>query len=657
MTADQDIAEINLKLARMDDEIESMLIRQNAAAEAMFGVQRFRSEIDDGLGKLQQLADTLSTSIMLAERVNYHVRTLDRMQRNAAEACKRVADLSDLKQCCDGLQTAVRQNDFVRAAEHASRFLAMDPSVFEDPNAARMGGLIEEAARSAEERLRSLRVSTPQTSVAAATTSTTSGAPPAEAPQRLDAVEFLKWFRILHLFGKKDLAARYYSQYLADALDIELTLSLPHDATAARDTSQQSQVVILLDIVAALVEQELPRLRSVFEPVDASIASSAAPARNSPLTVSVLRSLQKHADERMEPMLRRMIADLSALQVADVKEMDYWLDTMSQLLQKCELYDAFLKDLLDDTGLVTVLRRNLVEILGQYVRLSEMFIRTTAQTILSESAQEDIVDDVFFVLETAQSRAEATTNSNCLRTTVHCILTVLGDVLLPELVKRDANNELEQAMRFVTILRDHLSDRTLYDNYDEVAGNFKKVLHRILGKHAKDLFAEKIKPLFAPLEKMSYLLDERQLTLYEVEDPFVVPFSARLTKLLLEDEGLSRKYSENNVDLFIRFLVEHSARYYEKAIMAKKGINPLGALQLDKDIRNFSNFFSGLTRTSVRDRFQRLFQISALLNIDKLAEFRDFVGPKAGPLDARGVKDVLKLRGDFSEAAVEKLVL
>jgi hypothetical protein len=642
------LQDINSKMMRLDDEIDAVLIRQNVGVDSLLGVQQFRHDIDLSIGRVQQLADILSTATMLAERVNYHVRTLDKLQRNAKEASKRVSDLADLKQCTDGLQQSLKQGDLATASAHAERFLQMDSAVADDPNAARMSSLILEGAVKAEQAIEEARMR-----------------------DGVSKEEFFRLLDTLKRFGRADKTAKMYGRWVCDRLHVEMGgLQDPNKQPAdgpsvvSKSTmSPQDQVLAMLDIVAALVEEELPRLQKIFpapsgqgvtQPGRFIRAVAGAENHHDDYAVLVLKTLQEESDKLMEPMLRRMIANLSGLQLTDPKEMDYWMDALSQMLQKCELYDAFMKDVLKDTSLVTALRRNIVEILGQYIRLSEMYIRTTIASIVGTSDQEELVDDCFFVLEAVQTRAQTTGNKNVVSTTVHTVLAVLTETLLPDLVNQEAWNAIEQAGRFVQILKDHLEDKSLADNYEEVATNFKKTLHKGLGKIAKDLFVERVKPLFAPLEKMSFVLDERQFCLYEAEDPFVTSFTARFDKILQETD-LRRRFSENNFDLLMRLFAEHSIRYYEKIVMSKRGFNQLGGLQLDKDVRNFSNYFSSLCKATVRDRFQRMFQIAALLNLDKLSEFRDFYGPRAGPLDARAVRDVLKLRVDFGEQAVERL--
>ncbi|KAH6576189.1 hypothetical protein BASA60_004657 [Batrachochytrium salamandrivorans] len=74
--------------------------------------------------------------------------------------------------------------------------------------------------------------------------------------------------------------------------------------------------------------------------------------------------------------------------------------------------------------------------------------------------------------------------------------------------------------------------------------------------------------------------------------------------------------------------------------------NQLGALRLDKDIRGMTAFLSDTTRWSTRDKFNRLGQISMVLNAETVEEVYEFWGVKAGPISWRlSSNEVRKILG------------
>ncbi|KAI3944909.1 hypothetical protein MKW92_028661 [Papaver armeniacum] len=84
-------------------------------------------------------------------------------------------------------------------------------------------------------------------------------------------------------------------------------------------------------------------------------------------------------------------------------------------------------------------------------------------------------------------------------------------------------------------------------------------------------------------------------------------------------------------------------------------------LQLDRDARALVSHFYGMTQRTVRDKFARLTQMAAILNLEKVSEILDFWGENAGPMTWRltpaEVRRVLGLRVDFRPEAIAALRL
>lgn len=53
------------------------------------------------------------------------------MQNRLYQAIQRADDILDLKFCMDGVQTALRNEDYEQAAAHIHRYLCLDKSVIE----------------------------------------------------------------------------------------------------------------------------------------------------------------------------------------------------------------------------------------------------------------------------------------------------------------------------------------------------------------------------------------------------------------------------------------------------------------------------------------------------------------------------------------------
>ena len=60
----------------------------------------------------------------------------------------------------------------------------------------------------------------------------------------------------------------------------------------------------------------------------------------------------------------------------------------------------------------------------------------------------------------------------------------------------------------------------------------------------------------------------------------------------------------------------------EKAV-TKTSFNRLGGLQFDKEVRGLSSFLTSVTSWSIRDKFSRLQQMAAILNIETVSEVEE----------------------------------
>jgi conserved oligomeric Golgi complex subunit 4 len=90
--------------------------------------QLLKASVNDDSKKL---AEMISHTADLAEKVSAKVRKLDLARMRATEAQCRVHDIIDLKLCSQGVIHAIKEEDFEKGAAHVQRYLAMDRSLLE----------------------------------------------------------------------------------------------------------------------------------------------------------------------------------------------------------------------------------------------------------------------------------------------------------------------------------------------------------------------------------------------------------------------------------------------------------------------------------------------------------------------------------------------
>lgn len=133
----QDIARIcdliTEKESKVNEKLESLLSKRFDLEAKLRNCsikhqQLLKASVNDDSKKL---ADMISHTADLAEKVSAKVRKLDVARMRATEAQCRVHDIIDLKLCSQGVIYAIKEEDFEKGAAHVQRYLAMDRKLLE----------------------------------------------------------------------------------------------------------------------------------------------------------------------------------------------------------------------------------------------------------------------------------------------------------------------------------------------------------------------------------------------------------------------------------------------------------------------------------------------------------------------------------------------
>lgn len=166
----------------------------------------------------------------------------------------------------------------------------------------------------------------------------------------------------------------------------------------------------------------------------------------------------------------------------------------------------------------------------------------------------------------------------------------------------------------------------------------------------------RLRPLMDVFASANYELRESDYADAEFNDPFMQAFLEGVQNELLL---LKPCLTDNNYGQLVSGLASFAAQRMEALVM-KKTFTFWGGLQLDKDVRKLSSFFTTATSVSVRDKFARLVQMASCLQLDKVSEILDYWGENSGEvwrLYEHEVRKVLALRIDFSAREIQQLKL
>uniref|UniRef100_K7F2I9 Conserved oligomeric Golgi complex subunit 4 n=1 Tax=Pelodiscus sinensis TaxID=13735 RepID=K7F2I9_PELSI len=141
------------------EELEALLEQQNTVESKMVTLHRLGPNLQLIEGDARQLAGMITFTCNLAENVSSKVRQLDLAKNRLYQAIQRADDILDLKFCMDGVQTALRNEDYEQAAAHIHRYLSLDKSVIELSRQGKEGSVIDanlKLLQEAEQRLKTI---------------------------------------------------------------------------------------------------------------------------------------------------------------------------------------------------------------------------------------------------------------------------------------------------------------------------------------------------------------------------------------------------------------------------------------------------------------------------------------------------------------------
>jgi len=155
-----------------------------------------------------------------------------------------------------------------------------------------------------------------------------------------------------------------------------------------------------------------------------------------------------------------------------------------------------------------------------------------------------------------------------------------------------------------------------------VVPKFRSTLKSGIDQLFNQLIRPRLRNLIPDIYRdVSYVLDEDGYANVEYQDLVRKRFVKAWEGLV---EGFKETFTESNYRSFYGLAIDVILRPWEKYIMTLK-YTELGAIRFDHDIRAISTYLSSQTIFGdIREKFQRLQQISTLLNIDKEDDVDEF---------------------------------
>ncbi|XP_059366242.1 conserved oligomeric Golgi complex subunit 4-like [Carassius carassius] len=439
-------AQLCAEEAEVQMELGALMGQQSNIETKMLSLQRMGPNLQLIEGDAVQLSGMINFTCSLAENVSSKVRQLDLTKKRLYQAIQRADDILDLKFCTDGVQTALRNQDYEQAAAHIHRYLSLDQSVIELSKQGGEGSAVEASLALLQEAEHNLK--------ALVTTRLEEAVATGDLPQ----VE--RFFKILPLLGLHEQGLARFAQYLCSQLASKAEENLL--LAVGSDLGERRAPVIFADTLTLLLEG-IARIVETHQPI---VETYYGPGR----LHTLLAHLQKECDKQAQKIVDKFIQQRDynnkfqviqssmmrgmTTEKTEPRDLDPVLCEVTLMNSRAELYFRFLRrrivadfevaDAMADETVIQEhqqsleqllkncqLSRAMQELIGYYIPMEEYYMRESVNKAVAMDTAEvgqlssSMVDDVFYIVKKCISRALTSNSSDCVCAMINHAASVL----------------------------------------------------------------------------------------------------------------------------------------------------------------------------------------------------------------------------------------
>ncbi|CAH2323864.1 conserved oligomeric Golgi complex subunit 4 [Pelobates cultripes] len=428
----------------VETELEELLGQQNTVENKMLTLQRMGPNLQLIEGDAEQLSGMITFTCNLAENVSSKVRQLDLAKSRLYQAIQRADDILDLKFCMDGVQTALRNEEYEQAAAHIHRYLCLDKSVIELSRQGKEGSMIDASLQHLQEAEQRLKVLVGDKFDAA----TKAG----------DLPQVERFFKIFPLLGLHEEGIRKFSEYLCRQVAIKAEENL--QLALGSEGKERRTALIFADTLTLLFEG-IARIVETHQPI---VETYYGPGRLHML----IRHLQAECDQQADKVVDKFIQQrdyhrkqvqnsmmrASSTEKIEPRDLDPILAEVTLMSARTELYLRFIKrrvlsdfevgdamaaedvkqehqQSLDKLLNHCLLRCTMQEVIGCYITMEEFYMRESVNKAVAMDTCErgqmisSMVDDVFYIVKKCVGRALSSSSIDCLCAMINLSTTML----------------------------------------------------------------------------------------------------------------------------------------------------------------------------------------------------------------------------------------
>ncbi|XP_022061609.1 conserved oligomeric Golgi complex subunit 4 [Acanthochromis polyacanthus] len=436
LTELEDLERVYQQLCAEETEVEAELDRlvgqEGSIHTKMLALQRMGPNLQLIGGDASQLSGMIKFTCSLAENVSRKVRQLDLAKTRLYNVIQRTDDILDLKFCTDGVQTALRNEDYEQAAAHIHRYLSLDQSVIELSRQGEESSTVDASLvmlQEAEQKLKVIVAEKLDEAVAAG-----------------DLAQVDRFFKIFPLLGLHQQGLARFGHYLCSQLASKAEENLL--LATGGDLGEKRALLIFADTLTLLLEG-IARVVETHQPI---VETYYGPGHLYTLITHLQQECDRQAQKIVDKFIQQrgyhnkfQIVQSSMMKSVpgeriEPRELDPVLTEVTLMNARAELYLRFLRRRMmadfevGDVQSITqehqqnvekllkhcLLSRTMQELIGYYIPMEEYYMRESVNKAVTMDTYEkgqltsSMVDDCFYIVKKCISRALSSSSIDCL---------------------------------------------------------------------------------------------------------------------------------------------------------------------------------------------------------------------------------------------------
>ncbi|XP_047220119.1 conserved oligomeric Golgi complex subunit 4 [Girardinichthys multiradiatus] len=468
LTELEDLERVYQQLCSEEKEAEAELDRlvgqEGSIHTKMLALQRMGPNLQLIGGDASQLSGMITFTCSLAENVSQKVRQLDLAKTRLYNVIQRADDILDLKFCTDGVQTALRNEDYEQAAAHIHRYLSLDQSVIELSRQGEESSAVDASLVMLQEAEQKLKVIVAEKLD--------------EAVAAVDLAQVERFFKIFPLLGLHQQGLARFGQYLCSQLASKAEENLL--LATGGDLGEKRALLIFADTLTLLLEG-IARVVETHQPI---VETYYGPGH----LYTLITHLQQECDRQAQKIVDKFAQQRgyhSKFQIVqssmmksipgeriEPRELDPVLAEVTLMNARAELYLRFLRrrimadfEVGDDQSITQEHQQNveklikdcllstmIQELIGYYIPMEEYYMRESVNKAVTMDTYEkgqltsSMVDDCFYIVKKCISRALSSSSIDCL-----CAMINHANSLLESDFREVLYNKLRQGFPATTL--------------------------------------------------------------------------------------------------------------------------------------------------------------------------------------------------------------